>query len=161
MLQVLLFQFEALGIRVHHEVLACPREDHDFVFRICADGVERNELISYGAPEIYGRTEGQNLRVKDFRFQRPAATRRVKSEAIYFWDTMSEGTVIKARLAVFPRTPLIDIAVANTFQGPVRAARYVVGAGVRDLRVPGFINLPEAAAVSSVAGSFRMVPGLV
>jgi hypothetical protein len=41
MLQILLFELEALGIGVHHEVFACPREDHDFVFRIRTDGLEK------------------------------------------------------------------------------------------------------------------------
>src|ERR1700680_2202453 len=41
MLQVVLFQLEALGIRVHHEILASARENHDFIFRVRADGFEK------------------------------------------------------------------------------------------------------------------------
>jgi hypothetical protein len=40
--------------------------------------VEHNELISYGAPEIYGRTEGQNLRFKDFRGRQRRDALRVR-----------------------------------------------------------------------------------
>lgn len=43
----------------------------------------------------------------------------------------------------------------------MRAAMYVVGTGVRDFRVPGSIDLPQAATVSSVAGRLWMVPRLM
>ncbi len=39
-LQVFFLEFEAFGIGVHHEVVAGAGEDHDFVFRVGADGFE-------------------------------------------------------------------------------------------------------------------------
>src|ERR1700730_2193808 len=41
MLQVLLLQLKTFGIRVHHEVLARAGENHDFVFRVRADRLEK------------------------------------------------------------------------------------------------------------------------
>jgi hypothetical protein len=38
--QILLLQFEALGIGVHHELVARPGEDQDLVLRVGADGLE-------------------------------------------------------------------------------------------------------------------------
>jgi hypothetical protein len=70
-------------------------------------------------------------------------------------------TILKLRPAIFPCTPLIQIACANAIQRPTRAARDVIGAGIGDFRVPRFINLPESTALSAIAGGFRAVTRLV
>src|SRR4029077_8306238 len=41
MLQVLLFEFETFRVGIDHEVFTRAGEDHDFVFRSGADGLEK------------------------------------------------------------------------------------------------------------------------
>ena len=66
MLQILLFEFEPFGIRVHHEVLARAREDHHFVFGIRADGLEKlaDGTMIFDA-QLDGSARGMRLNEND------------------------------------------------------------------------------------------------
>jgi len=68
-----------------------------------------------------------------------------------------ERAILKPLPAIFPRAPLVDVPGANSRERPARAALNVISAGIRDFRVPFFIDLPKAAAFASVAGRFGMV----